>query len=108
MTEDRGLAERARALLQTCGLATQGDGGRGLRFADRAIRRAAGRRRRRVRDARVTREHIYWVQASILVQVGALDPAGLPVTGAEQARKMLDRGLPPNRLIPGWARGEAG
>jgi carboxymethylenebutenolidase len=60
-----------------------------------------------VRDGRVSHEHIYWDQASILVQVGALDPAGLPVTGADQARKMLDRSLPPNRLIPGWA-GRAG
>jgi carboxymethylenebutenolidase len=60
-----------------------------------------------VRDGRVSHEHIYWDQASILVQVGALDPAGLPVTGADQARKMLDRSLPPNRLIPGWA-GETG
>ena len=56
----------------------------------------------------MTHEHIYWDQASILVQVGALDPAGLPVTGAEQARKMLDPAPPPNRLIPGWVRGEAG
>jgi carboxymethylenebutenolidase len=55
-----------------------------------------------VRDGRVSHEHIYWDQASILVQVGALDPTGLPVTGADQARKMLDRSLPPNRLIPGW------
>jgi carboxymethylenebutenolidase len=55
-----------------------------------------------VRDGKVAHEHIYWDQASILVQVGALDAAGLPVTGAEQARKLLDRSVPPNRLIPGW------
>ena len=63
---------------------------------------------RRFCDGKVTHEHIYWDRASILVQVGALDPAGLPVTGAEQARKMLDPAPPPNRLIPGWVRGEAG
>jgi carboxymethylenebutenolidase len=56
-----------------------------------------------VRDGRVTHEHIYWDQATILAQVGALDPAGLPVTGAEQAEKMLDRSLAPNALIRGWA-----
>ena len=55
-----------------------------------------------LRDGKVAHEHIYWDQATVLVQVGALDPAGLPVTGAEQARKMLDRSLPPNALIPGW------
>ena len=55
-----------------------------------------------VADGRVTHEHIYWDQATILVQVGALDPAGLPMTGGEQARKMLDRSLAPNALIPGW------
>jgi carboxymethylenebutenolidase len=56
-------------------------------------------------DGRVAHEHIYCDQASVLVQVGALDPAGLPVTGAEQARKMLDRSLAPNALIPGWVAG---
>jgi carboxymethylenebutenolidase len=29
----------------------------------------------------------------VLVQIGLLDPAGLPVVGAEAARKVLDRGL---------------
>jgi carboxymethylenebutenolidase len=45
-------------------------------------------------DGRISREHIYWDQASVLVQVGLLDPAGLPVTGAESARKVLDPKLP--------------
>jgi carboxymethylenebutenolidase len=39
---------------------------------------------------RVAHEHIYWDQASLLVQVGLLDRAGLPVTGAEQAANVLD------------------
>ena len=34
-------------------------------------------------------EQIYWDQASVLVQLGLLDPAGLPVAGVEVARKAL-------------------
>lgn len=45
-------------------------------------------------DGRISHEHIYWDQASVLVQVGLLDPAGLPVGGAEIARKVLDPKLP--------------
>jgi len=41
------------------------------------------------RDGKVTHEHVYWDQASVLVQAGLLDPAGLPVTGAGQAAKLL-------------------
>lgn len=41
------------------------------------------------RDGKVDSEHLYWDQASLLVQVGLLDPTGLPVTGAEQARNLL-------------------
>jgi carboxymethylenebutenolidase len=48
---------------------------------------------------KVAYEHIYWDQASLLVQVGALDPAELPVAGAEQARKLLDPSLPSNTLM---------
>jgi carboxymethylenebutenolidase len=43
------------------------------------------------RDGKVSHEHIYWDQASVLVQIGLLDPAGLPVVGAEGARKVLSR-----------------
>ena len=43
-----------------------------------------------VADGKVTHEHIYWDQATVLVQLGLLDPAGLPVSGAEQARLVLD------------------
>lgn len=38
------------------------------------------------------------------MQVGALDPARLPITGAEQARTVLDRSIEPNALIPAWNR----
>ncbi|MGH8896826.1 MAG: hypothetical protein ACRDZ4_07350 [Egibacteraceae bacterium] len=37
---------------------------------------------------KIAHEHIYWDQASVLVQVGLLDPAGLPVVGAAQAAKL--------------------
>ena len=51
-------------------------------------------------DGKVAHEHIYWDQASLLVQVGLLDRAGLPVTGAEQAENVLDaRAHPLNMLI---------
>jgi len=43
---------------------------------------------------RISHEHIYWDQAGVLVQIGLLDPAGLPVTGAESARKVLNPKLP--------------
>jgi carboxymethylenebutenolidase len=42
------------------------------------------------RDGMVRYEHIYWDQASVLVQVGLLEPRGMPCVGAEQARKLLD------------------
>lgn len=42
------------------------------------------------KDDKISHEHIYWDQASVLVQVGLLNPEGLPVCGAESARKVLD------------------
>jgi carboxymethylenebutenolidase len=39
---------------------------------------------------KIAHEHIYWDQASVLVQLGLLDPAGLPISGVESARKVLD------------------
>ena len=48
-----------------------------------------------VKDGKVSHEHIYWDQATVLVQIGLLDPAGLPVVGAESARKVLNPNLPP-------------
>ena len=44
----------------------------------------------------LSHEHLYWDQASVLVLLGLLDPAGLPVVGAESARSVLDRNLPLN------------
>lgn len=42
----------------------------------------------RFRGGKIAHEHIYWDQASVLVQLGLLDPAGLPVAGVEVARKV--------------------
>jgi carboxymethylenebutenolidase len=50
-------------------------------------------------EGKIARENIYWDQASVLVQVGLLDPAGLPVAGVESARKVLDPSLPSNELM---------
>ena len=41
-----------------------------------------------VRDGLIESEHIYWDQASVLAQVGLLDPVGLPVTGVEQVKPL--------------------
>jgi len=43
----------------------------------------------RFENGKVAHEHVWWDQASLLVQVGLLDPAKLPVAGVEQARKLL-------------------
>ncbi len=43
-----------------------------------------------VKDGKVSHEHIYWDQASVLFQLGLLDPKGLPIVGAESARKVLN------------------
>jgi len=47
------------------------------------------------KDGKISHEHIYWDQAGVLVQVGLLNPAGLPVIGAESARKVANPELPP-------------
>jgi carboxymethylenebutenolidase len=48
---------------------------------------------------KLAHEHIYWDQASVLVQLGLLDPNGLPVAGVETAHKVLDKALPSNTLM---------
>jgi carboxymethylenebutenolidase len=52
---------------------------------------------------KLVHEHIYWDQASVLVQVGALDAKGLPVAGIETAKKLVDESLPSNGLMKRWA-----
>jgi carboxymethylenebutenolidase len=53
----------------------------------------------RFRDGKLAHEHIYWDQASVLAQLGLIDPATLPVATADSARKVLDPTLPANHLI---------
>ena len=68
-----------------------------------------------IRGGKLVHEHVYWDQASVLVQVGLLDPnlvpqsmkskglKRLPVYGAETASKVLDEeSHPSNELIPSW------
>ncbi|MGB8888414.1 MAG: nuclear transport factor 2 family protein [Candidatus Korobacteraceae bacterium] len=52
-----------------------------------------------IANGKIAYERIYWDQASLLVQIGLLDPAILPVSGVEQARRVLDPTLPSNELI---------
>ncbi|KAI5840787.1 hypothetical protein DFP73DRAFT_517048 [Morchella snyderi] len=57
----------------------------------------------RLRGGKLVSEHIYWDQATVLVQIGLLDPKLLPVMGAESARKVRDKdSLKNNLLIPEW------
>ena len=53
----------------------------------------------RFRDGKLAHEHIYWDQASVLVQIGLIDASKLPVAGVESARKVLDPTLPANTLM---------
>ena len=42
------------------------------------------------KNNKISHEHIYWDQASVLVQIGLLDPEGLPVTGIQQTYKLAE------------------
>jgi len=55
------------------------------------------------RGDKLCHEHIYWDQASVLVQIGLLDPKGLPVAGIDTAKKLLDETRPSNTLMERWA-----
>jgi len=68
-----------------------------------------------VRGGKLVHEHVYWDQASVLMQIGALDPNNvpeqlkengcekLPVVGPEAARKVLDPdAVPANDLLDDW------
>ena len=74
-----------------------------------------------IRGGKLYHEHIHWDQATVLVQVGLLDPKmvpggfktaekgrekevkRLPVVGREGARKVVDKDEgASNGLIPGW------
>jgi carboxymethylenebutenolidase len=52
-------------------------------------------------------EHIYWDQASVLVQVGLLERGNLPITGVEATQKVLEPDRPSNGLMfREWAESE--
>ena len=51
------------------------------------------------RDGKMLSEHLYWDQASVLVQLGLLDSSKLPVAGVETARKVADPTLPSNQIM---------
>jgi carboxymethylenebutenolidase len=51
------------------------------------------------RGDKLYHEHIYWDQASVLVQIGLLDPKLVPAAGRETAKKVLDETLPSNTLM---------
>ena len=59
------------------------------------------------RGDKLYHEHIYWDQASVLVQIGLIDPTGLPVAGIETAKKLVDETLPSNTLMKRWAQSAA-
>jgi carboxymethylenebutenolidase len=48
---------------------------------------------------KLAHEHLYWDQASVLVQLGLLQRGRLPVVGAEAAKSVLDRSVQLNALI---------
>ena len=51
------------------------------------------------RDGKLAHEHIYWDQASVLVQLGLIDATNLPIAGVETAEKVLNPKLPANELM---------
>jgi carboxymethylenebutenolidase len=56
------------------------------------------------RGDKLYHEHIYWDQATALVQIGLLDPKNLPIAGVETAKKVLDeQAVPSNTLMKRWA-----
>ncbi len=46
-------------------------------------------------NGKVSHEHVYWDQASVLVQLGLIDASKLPVVGSESAKSLLNP-----RLLP--------
>ena len=54
------------------------------------------------RGGKLYNEHIYWDQASVLLQIGVLNANGLPVAGVESAKKLINENLPSNTLMKNW------
>ncbi len=42
-----------------------------------------------IKDKKITHEHIYWDQASVLFQIGLIERHDLPIRGSESAKKLL-------------------
>ena len=57
----------------------------------------------RFRGDKLYNEHICRDQASVLVQIGALDPTNPPIAVIEPAKGLIDQTLPSNRLMKRWA-----
>jgi carboxymethylenebutenolidase len=51
------------------------------------------------REGKLAHEHIYWDQASVLVQLGLINEENLPVAGVATAEKVLNPNLPANELM---------
>jgi len=51
------------------------------------------------RGDKIYNEHIYWDQASMLLQLGVLSSDGLPIAGIDTARKLKGEPIPSNALI---------
>jgi carboxymethylenebutenolidase len=48
---------------------------------------------------KISDERIYWDQASVLTQIGLLDPKRLPVVGKEEAAKVLNPSKQPSNTL---------
>jgi carboxymethylenebutenolidase len=58
------------------------------------------------RGDKLYHEHIYWDQASVLAQIGLLDPKNLPIADHAQAQKLIDETRPSNTLMARWPGSE--
>ena len=47
-----------------------------------------------IKDGKVYHEYVHWDQANLLVQLGLINPEGLPLTGAGAAANMRNPSLP--------------
>jgi carboxymethylenebutenolidase len=54
-------------------------------------------------NGKISSEHIYWDQATVLFQLGMLERS-LPVMGANQKDRLLDSDAPANQLIDRFSR----
>jgi carboxymethylenebutenolidase len=51
------------------------------------------------RDGKIEHEHLYWDQASVLAQIGLLDPSTLPVLGAKSSELAMHPEKLSNELL---------